>query len=134
MTGERGFGPTEVLDNLASTFAINFVATFVESVEGAFGGEIGQDSWCAMAGTSDEQHVAFVLVYQVIEVGVDEIEARNRAPVAEDAGLEVFRLQIFFQEKIVLEVELGGTEIIRIAKIFLDPTESLLISFGHNFW
>jgi hypothetical protein len=45
-------------------------------------------------------------------VGVDEIDARARPPVAEESVLDVGRTQRLVEQDVVLEVDLGGGEVI----------------------
>ena len=50
----------------------------------------------AVAGAGDENHVQIMLPDQTVEMDVDEIKARRRAPVAQQARLDVLGLQRLF--------------------------------------
>ena len=60
----------------------------------------------AMTGTNDVDHVEVVAFDHPIEVHVEHVQARRRAPMAEQPRLDVFALQRFLQEGIVEKIDL----------------------------
>ena len=66
-----------------------------------------------MAGSGDEQHIGIARLDDTIEVNVEEIETRHRAPMAEQAGLGVLLLQRRAQQGIGKQIDLADREIIR---------------------
>src|SRR5581483_1833335 len=62
-------------------------------------------------------HVQVLLLDQPVEVDVDEIEPGRRAPMAEQAGLDVRLLQRPPQQRIAHQINLADGEIIRRAPV-----------------
>jgi hypothetical protein len=62
-----------------------------------------------VAGANNVDHVEIVLLDQPVEVDVDEVEARRRAPVAEEARLDVILGQRDLEQRIVEEVDLASS-------------------------
>jgi hypothetical protein len=65
-----------------------------------------------MAGPGDIHDAQIPLPDSAIEVSVDEVETRGRAPVAEQPRLDVFRPQRLTKEWIVEQVDLADREIV----------------------
>jgi len=57
----------------------------------------------------------------VVERRIDEVQSWNSSPVPQYAGLEMLRLEWFGEEKILLEIQLGCTNIVGIASKELKP-------------
>ena len=58
---------------------------------GAFEIAVRHDARAAVAGTNDVDHVQIVLLDQPVEVDIEEVQSRRRAPMTEQAGLDVLR-------------------------------------------
>ena len=71
----------------------------------------------AMARADDVHHVQVVLLDQPVEVDIEKIQARRRAPMAQQAGLDVFELERLFEQRIVLQINLPDREIIGRAPV-----------------
>src|ERR1700689_44455 len=65
--------------------------------------EIGHrhDPRAAMSGTDDVHHVQVVLFDQPVEVDIEKVQSRRRAPMAEEARLNMFQSQRYFEQRIV---------------------------------
>ncbi len=57
---------------------------------------------------------------------IDEIEAGLRAPVAEQAGLDILWLERLAQQRVIPEIELRGADVVRSAKMSVDLAEAFL--------
>src|ERR1700677_3029838 len=67
--------------------------SWIDFAVGAFEISVGDQPRPAMPGTGDVDHVQIVLFDQPIEVRVNEVEAGRRAPMPEEAGLDVLLLE-----------------------------------------
>ena len=67
----------------------------------------------AVAGAGDVDDVQIVLLDQPIEMNIDEIQPGRRAPVAEQARLDVFDFQRLVQQRIRVEIYLPHGEVVR---------------------
>src|ERR1700733_13170493 len=67
---------------------------------------IGDEPRSAVSGTGDVDHVEIELLDQPIEVRVDEVEAGRRAPMPEQAWLDVLLLERLTQQRIVEKINL----------------------------
>ena len=81
---------------------------------------VGDQPRPAVAGAGDVDHVEIVLLDQPIEMRVDEVEARRRAPVPEQARLDVLLLERLTQQGIVEQVDLADGQIVGGAPIGVD--------------
>ena len=79
----------------------------------------------AMAGTDDVDHVQIVFLDQPIEVDVEKIQSGRRAPVPEQARLDVLERERGFEQGIALQVNLADREVIRCAPIGVHPVEEI---------
>ena len=70
-----------------------------------------------MARSGDVNHVQVVFLDDAVQMGVDEVQPRRRAPVAEQARLDVRQREWLFQQRIVVEVYLTDREVVRRAPI-----------------
>ena len=71
----------------------------------------------AMAGTDDIDHVQIVFLDQPVEVDIEKVQSRCRAPMPQQTGLDVFELERGFEQRIVLQIDLPDREVIRRAPI-----------------
>ena len=65
-----------------------------------------------------------------VEVGVDEVQARRRAPVAEQARLDVLGLQRLAEQRIVEQIDLADGEIVGRAPVAVYEFELREVGFG----
>jgi hypothetical protein len=63
-----------------------------------------------VAGAADVNHVQVVVLDDPVEVDVDEVQAGGRAPVAQQAGLDVPKLLRLAQQRVVVEVNLAARQ------------------------
>ena len=60
-----------------------------------------------MARAGNENDAQIIFLDHAIEVDVDEVEPRRGAPMSEKPRLHVLAFQRFFQERIVIEINLA---------------------------
>ena len=70
------------------------------------------DARTAMARTDDVDHVEIIVLDQPVQMDIEEIQSRRRAPMTEQARLDVLELERRFQQRIVLQVDLPDRKII----------------------
>ena len=70
------------------------------------------DARAAMARTDDVHHVQIVLFDQPVEVDIEKVQSRRRAPMSQQARLDVLELERGFEQRIVLQIDLPDREII----------------------
>jgi hypothetical protein len=58
-----------------------------------------------VSGPGDVDDVEIVFLDDPVEVHIDEVEARRRAPVSEQPGLDVLRFEGLAEQRVVVEVE-----------------------------
>jgi shikimate kinase len=59
--------------------------------------------------------VQVVFLDDTVQVNVDEVQPRRRAPVAEQARLDVRQLERLLQERIVVQINLADRDLVRRA-------------------
>jgi hypothetical protein len=84
---------------------------------GAFEIDVADDGGTSVTGAGDVEHVEVVLFNDPVQVDVDEVLARGRAPVPDDKLFNVGQLQRFFQQRIVVEIDLADREVIGRAPV-----------------
>src|ERR1700675_4383200 len=67
---------------------------------------IGHQAGPAVTGARDIDHVKIQPIDEPIEMEIDEVQSRRRAPMAEQAGLDVFEFQRLAQQGILQQVYL----------------------------
>ena len=107
--GEEALHALHVLRDARIDFAVR-----------AFEIGVGDQPRAPVAGTGDIDHVEIELLDQPIEVDVDEIEARRRAPVSKEARLDVLLLERLAQKRIVEQVDLADGQIVGGAPVGVD--------------
>ena len=80
---------------------------------GSFEPGIGDHARPAMAGTGDIDHVEIARLDGTVQMHIDEIQAGGRAPMAEQAGLDVIQGQRLLQQRIVEQIDLAHRKIVR---------------------
>ena len=81
------------------------------------------------AGDVDRAQVAIADL--PVQVRVEEVEARDGAEVAEQARLDVLRLQRLAQQRVVEQVDLRDGEVVGGAPVGVDQAELLLAQDAH---
>jgi hypothetical protein len=66
-----------------------------------------------VARPGDIDDVQVVLLDDAVQVDVDEVQPRRRAPVPEQARLDVLQRERFLQQRIVVEIDLPDRQIVR---------------------
>ncbi len=90
---------------------------------GAFEIGVGDERRTAVPGPGDEKHGAPLPDNHAIEVRVDEIEAGRRAPVAEQARLDVVERERHPEQRVVVEIDLSHGEVIGRAPVGVKARE-----------
>ena len=93
---------------------------------GAFEVDVCHDAGAAVPGAGDVDDVEVALLDDAVEVDVDEVQARGRAPVAEEAGLDVPAVERLLEERIVVEIDLADGEVVGGPPIGVHPAEHVL--------
>src|SRR5687768_2908886 len=70
-----------------------------------------------MAGASEQKHIRVGALDELIQVQVNEIDARACSPMTQQPIFDVLRLERFLQQHVVLEIHLGGSQVIHQSKI-----------------
>ena len=65
-----------------------------------------------MAGPADEDHIQVVPFDDPIQMDIDEIQSRRRAPMTQQARLDVLDRQGLPQQGIVEQIDLSHREIV----------------------
>jgi hypothetical protein len=89
-----------------------------------------------VSGADDVDHVEVTLFNEAVPVDVEEVETGRRAPVSEEARLDIIEGKGTFKEWIVFEVNLADGEVVSGAPVGVDSLEliggegALVCSFG----
>ena len=75
--------------------------------------DVGHDGRAAVARAGDVEDVTIALLYQAVELDVDEAQSRRGAPVTEQSRFDVLHAQRFAQQRVCLEVDLRDGQIVR---------------------
>ena len=70
-----------------------------------------------MTGTDDVDHVQIVLFDQPVEVDIEKVQSRRRAPMPQQTRLDMFEPERRFEQRIVLQIDLPDRKVIRRAPI-----------------
>src|SRR5260370_13204273 len=121
----KSAGPGEIVHQIRESGGILTVPR-IEFGQRPFEKQIGEDRRRAVSGSDNQKDIRGGVLNQTIEVRIDEIEAGLRAPVAEQAGLDILRLERLAQERVIPEIELRGADVVRGAKMSVDLAEAFL--------
>ena len=80
-----------------------------------------------VARAADVDRVQIAGAYLAVQVRVDEVQARCRAPVAEQPRLDVLGLQRLAQQRVVEQVDLPDGEIVRSTPVGIDQPQLLRV-------
>ena len=70
-----------------------------------------------MARPGDVDGVQVVFLDDAVQMGVDEVQSRRRAPVAEQARFDVRQLEQLLQHRIFVEINLPNRKVVHLAPI-----------------
>jgi hypothetical protein len=103
-------GERELLEELEHPLGV-LALVRIDLRVGALQIDRSEDAGSSVAGAGQEDRVEVVLVDQPVEMGPDEAQSRARAPVSQEALLDVLRLQRLAQERIGAQVDHPGGEV-----------------------
>ena len=84
----------------------------VDLAVGALEVRVRDQRRAAVPRADDVDHVQVVLLDDPVQVDVEQVQARRRPPVAEQARLDVRALQRLLQERVVVEVDLPDRQVV----------------------
>jgi hypothetical protein len=89
--------------------------------------EVGLRHQCraAVAGTGYVDHARVGLLDETVQMNVDEILARRRAPVSEQARLDVRGRERLAQQEIILQVDLADRQKVGGAPVGVEQSDGL---------
>src|SRR5680860_1346635 len=67
-----------------------------------------------------------------VHVGVDEVEPRAGAPVAQEPRLDVLELEGLAQQRVVEQVDLSDGQVVGGAPVRVDASQEPLVGHGHT--
>ena len=102
----------------------------VELAVGALEVGVGHDAGPAVTGAGHVQHVEVARDDEPVEVRPDEIQAGCRAPVAEQAGLDVLGRERLAQQRVAEQVDLPDREVVRGAPPGVDQPQLVALRAG----
>jgi hypothetical protein len=70
-----------------------------------------------MAWTGHVNHVEVAQPDRPIQVNIDEVQARSRAPMAQQSWFDVFELQRFAQQRVIEQIDLANRKVVGGAKV-----------------
>src|SRR5687768_9541931 len=85
--------------------------------------DVGDDPGAAMAGTGDIDHGQIVLPNHAIQMNVYEVQSRSRAPVAQQARLDMLGFERLFKQRIRQQVNLPDGKIIGGSPVGIERAE-----------
>ena len=97
----------------------------VELAVGAFEVRVRDDARPAVAGARDVDRAQVALPDGAVQVRVEEVQARSRAEVAEQARLDVLRRERLAQQRVVEQVDLADGEVVRGAPVRVEAAQLL---------
>ena len=109
-------GEGELLEELAHPVNV-FALVRIDLGIGAFEIDRRQDAGRAVPGARQEYCIEVVLVDQAIEVDIGEAQSRTGAPMAQEANLDVFRLQRLTQQRVIAQIDHAGGQVIAGAPV-----------------
>ena len=83
------------------------------------------DPRAAMAGTDDVHHVQIVLLDQPVQMDIEKVQPRRRAPMAQQSRLDMLERQRHFEQRIVLQIDLPDRQVICRAPIGVHSSEQI---------
>lgn len=97
----------------------------VEAAVAAFQVGVGHHPGAAVSGARDQHDIGITLADNAIEMCIDDVEAGRRAPVSQQAGLDVACGERIAQQGIVQQVDLAHRQVVRGAPVGVDLSDFL---------
>jgi hypothetical protein len=88
---------------------------------------VRDDSRSAMARPRNVEGIEVAGADRTVQVDVDEVQARCRPEMAQQAGLDVLGREWFPQERVVQEVDLADGQVVRRTPVGVNPPELLAL-------
>ena len=104
--------PGELAKQPMQAVAVAFDGRIVLGVR-AFQVAVRHDTRPAMARAHDVDHVQVVVLDEPVQVNVEQVQTRCRAPMAQQARLDVGERESPLQQRVVLQVDLPDRQVIR---------------------
>ena len=101
----------ELAEQLAHALAVG-ADVRVDLAVGPLQVGVGHETGAAMTGPGDVDGVQVPVADDAVHVGVDEVEARRRAPVPQQARLDVLGQQRLAQQRVGEQVDLADREVV----------------------
>ena len=93
---------------------------WVKLAVGSFQIGIGHKRRTAVSGPRHKNHVQIILFDDPVHMHINEIQTWSRSPVSQQSRLDIFRRQRFFQQWIVVQVNLSDREVIGRVEVIID--------------
>ena len=103
--------PRELPKQPLQAVAVAFDGRVVLGVR-AFQITVRHDAWPAMARTHDVNHVQVVFFNQPVQVNIQKVQTRRRAPMAQQARLDVGERERTLEQRVVLQVNLPDRQVV----------------------
>src|SRR5271155_3849654 len=84
---------------------------------------VGVERGAAMPGPRDVNEVRIMRLDEPVEMNVDEVLPRRRAPVSEQPWLDLLRFERLSQQGVFKEINLADTQIVSCAPIAVHLVE-----------
>ncbi len=79
----------------------------------------------AVPGADDIDHVEIVLLDQPVEVDIEEVQSRRRAPMSQQPRLDMVDRQRRFEQRVILQIDLPHREIVRRSPVGVHLPEEI---------
>src|SRR5208337_842831 len=89
----------------------------------AFEVNVGHNCRAPVTGTGDVEHIQVILLDDPVQVHVNEVLARRRAPVSDHQRLHVRQLQRLSKQGVVVEIDLADGQVISGPPVGIDLAE-----------
>lgn len=103
---------TELFEQLLHPFGVLSHVGILLGVA-AFQVRIGDQARPTMSWAGDVDHVQVISLDDAVQVCIDEVQTRRRAPVPQQSGLDVFFAMRFFQKRIIEKLDLANEQVVR---------------------
>jgi hypothetical protein len=84
---------------------------------------VGHESGSTVTGAGDVDDVGVPFPDDAVQMGVDEVEPRGGAPVAEQPGLDVFGGEVLAQQRVVQQVDLADGQVVGGPPVGVDQVQ-----------
>src|SRR5918999_3922757 len=86
---------------------------------------VGHHTRCAVARASDINHVQIILLDDPVKMDIDEVQPWRCAPVTKQSWLDMLGLQRSFQQRIVVQVNLAGRQVVSGTPVSVHPPQKV---------